>query len=112
MLDEHVAVFENPQDKYLPVVQRRRSGSSGESKLGNYIVDVFVDVLLTAGFWGSHELPVVAERSLRRSQCWCARHRVHTVGKAVSVGTVCESKTLSVAPSLKQGRQRHKLVEA
>ncbi|KAJ7234473.1 hypothetical protein C8J57DRAFT_1729108 [Mycena rebaudengoi] len=82
MLDERVAVFEDPQDEYLPVVQRRRSGSGGESELGNYIVDVFVDVLLTAGFRGGRELPAVAERSPRRSRCWCARRRVHTVGKA------------------------------
>ncbi|KAJ7263065.1 hypothetical protein C8J57DRAFT_1231664 [Mycena rebaudengoi] len=59
-----------------------RLGSGGESELGNYIVDVFVDVLLTAGFRGGRELPVVAERSPRRSRCWCARRRVDTVGKA------------------------------
>ncbi|KAJ7237001.1 hypothetical protein C8J57DRAFT_1247500 [Mycena rebaudengoi] len=60
--------------------------SSGETKLGDYIVNVFVDVLLMAGFQSGRKLPVVAKRSPRRSRCCCAQRRAHTVSKAMSAG--------------------------
>ncbi|KAJ7272906.1 hypothetical protein C8J57DRAFT_1715236 [Mycena rebaudengoi] len=79
VLDERITVFEDPQDEYLPAVERRRSVQNqtdgahsssrpgligGESELDDYVVDVFLDVLLTAGFRGGHELLVVAAHTV------------------------------------------------